>query len=78
MKQPRWLPDGYEYTPSKKAKVCKECGRETPEQPGRLRRLADGRSWGLYGNRSERQDREMIEAIIAAHPLKTEDVEASR
>lgn len=60
------LPCGWRYTPSEKAKTCAECGHTQPEKPGSLV-SPSGREWPLIGNSGPRQEREMVEAIVAAN-----------
>lgn len=64
-----WLPEGWDYTPTRKASSPKTKGDRLPDVPGTLRRRADGRTWPLIGNSSASQERKMVEAIIDANPV---------
>lgn len=76
MSTPSWVPEGWVYFPSEPESHCEVCGHTKPALAGRLRREVDGREWPLIGNRSAKQDREMVEAIVAGNPpLTKEDCE---
>lgn len=73
MSAPSWVPEGWTYVPSEPESRCDVCGQTKPALAGRLRREADGREWPLIGNNSKKQEREMVETIISAHPPLARD-----
>lgn len=58
---------GWTHTPTVAGKVCRHCGARHNDIPGRLV-SPSGRSWPLIGNRTPAAEREMVKAIIEAHP----------
>lgn len=60
------LPEGWKYTPSRKASKCVCCGDTIPEMPGTLR-SPSGQVWPLIGNSGPTQEEAMVRAIIDAN-----------
>lgn len=61
------LPKGWHYTPTEPEETCQTCGHTTDLKTGTLR-APSGRTWPLVGSKGGAQEREMVKAIVAAHP----------